>query len=94
MHLKNVLNFFGIWSYPLGLAASGMAAYLLQAMGIYELTLDMENITSIAIGGLIAPLFVTATNIHDYLSKGRTDFTLNFTNKKDVTTNADGYQWS
>ena len=85
MHYKNVINFLGLWSYPLGLIISGMAAYLLQAVGMYELASDMENMTSIAIGGLIAPLFVTATNIHDFLSKGKTDFTPNLTCKKDAT---------
>lgn len=85
MHLKNVLNFLGLWSYPLGLVTSGMIAYLAQIMGIYTFTPDQTNITNVVAGGLVVPAFIMISNIHDYLSKGKTDFTPNLTNKKDVT---------
>lgn len=85
MHLKNVLNFFGIWSYPLGLVISGLFSYLSETMRMYTFTLDKTNIPNIAIGGLAVPCFVTVSNAFDYLVKGKTDFTPNLTNKKDVT---------
>lgn len=85
MHLKNVLNFLGIWSYPLGLTASGMFYYLTAAMQMQPFTLDKTCIANIAVSGIIVPCCVTFSNIFDFLSKGRTDFTPNLTNKKDVT---------
>lgn len=85
MHLKKVLNFFGLWSYPLGLLVSGMIAYMAHITGIHAFTPDQANITGIVISGLAAPCFVMLTNLHDYLSKGKTDFAPNLANKKDVT---------
>lgn len=85
MHLKKVLNFFGLWSYPLGLLASGMIAYVTHIIRIHAFTPDQANITSIVIGGLVAPCFVTLSNLHDYLSKGKTDFAPNLSGRKDVT---------
>lgn len=85
MHLKQVLNFFGLWSYPLGLLVSGMIAYMAHITGIHAFTPGQANIISVAAGGLAAPCFVMLTNLHDYLSKGKTDFAPNLANKKDVT---------
>lgn len=85
MHLKNILNFFGLWSYPLGLVISGLFYYLSETMRMYTFTLNKTNIPDIAIGGLIVPCCVTVSNLFDYLTKGKTDFTPNLTNKKDVT---------
>ena len=85
MHLKNVLNFFGIWSYPLGLTVSGMFYYLLAAMQMQPFTLDKTCIANIAAGGLIVPCCVTVSNVFDFISKGKTDFTPNLVGKKDVT---------
>lgn len=85
MHLKKVLNFGGLWCYPLGLLVSGMIAYIAHITGIHAFTPDQVNIISVAAGGLAAPCFVMLTNLHDYLSKGKTDFAPNLANKKDVT---------
>lgn len=85
MHLKNILNFFGLWSYPLGLVISGLFYYLSETMRMYTFTLDKTNIPDIAIGGLFVPCCVTLSNLLDFLLKGKTDFTPNLTNKKDVT---------
>lgn len=85
MHLKNILNFFGIWSYPFGLATSGLLSYLIQSMRMQEFILNSENIAGIALGGLWAPFFVMISNLYDWLSKGITDFTPNLTFRKDVT---------
>lgn len=85
MHLKNILNFFGVWSYPMGLLVSGMLAYLIQAMKMQDFIFNRESITGIALGGLVAPVFVMLTNIYDYLSKGKKEFAPNLTFKKDVT---------
>lgn len=85
MHLKNIINFLGLWSYPFGLSLSGLLLYFIQTMRMQEFTLNRENITGIAIGGLIAPFFVVLSNFYDYLSKGKKDFTPNLAFKKDVT---------
>lgn len=85
MHLKNVLNFFGIWSYPLGLVISGLFSYLNQTMRMQDFTLNNENLLNILAGGLAVPCLVTLSNMFDYLTKSKTDFTPNLTNKKDVT---------
>lgn len=85
MHLKNIINFLGLWSYPFGLSLSGLLSYFVQTMRMQEFTLNRENITEIAIGGLIAPFFVVLSNFYDYLSKGKKDFTPNLAFKKDVT---------
>lgn len=85
MHLKQVLNFFGLWSYPLGLLVSGMITYIAHITGIHAFTPDQANIINVAAGGLAAPCFVTLSNLHDYLSKGKTDFAPNLAGKKDVT---------
>lgn len=86
MHLKKVLDFFGLWSYPFGLLVSGLVAYLLRITGIYtSFGPDRPTIPYIAIGGLVAPCFVTLANLHDYLSMEKTDFTPNLTCKKNVT---------
>lgn len=85
MHLKNIINFLGLWSYPFGLSLSGLLSYFVQTMRMQEFTLNRENITGIAFGGLIVPSFIMLTNIYDYLSKGKKDFTPNLAFKKDVT---------
>ena len=85
MHLKSILNFFGLWGYPFGLIISGLFSYLNQTMRMREFTLDKENLLRILIGGLVVPCFITISNIFDYLSKGKRDFTPNFMCKKDVT---------
>lgn len=85
MHFKNVLNFLGIWAYPFGLAISSMCLYLIQRIQMQSFRLDEKNIKAILIGGLIAPLFILLTNIYDYLSKGKKDFTPNLSLKNDVT---------
>ena len=85
MHLKNIINFLGLWSYPFGLSLSGLLSYFIQTMRMQEFTFNRENITGIALGGFIAPVFIMLTNIYDYLSKGKKDFTPNLAFKKDVT---------
>lgn len=85
MHLKNILNFLGLWSYPLGLVVSGMFSFLSETMQMQEFTLEMANMPNIAIGGLVVPCLVTISNLFDFLTKGKTDFSPNLTNKKDVT---------
>lgn len=85
MHLKNILNLFGLWSYPLGLVVSGMFSYLNQTMQMQEFTLNNENFINIIVGGLVVPCLVTFSNLFDFLTKGKTDFSPNLTNKKDVT---------
>lgn len=86
MHLKNVIGFFGLWAYPFGLLVSGMCAYMLKTVGIYTSSVpDKTAIAYIAAGGMAAPCFVTLSNLYDYLSKGKTDFIPNLTNRKDVT---------
>lgn len=85
MHLKKVLDFLGLWSYPFGLAVSGMIAYLVHITGVHTFVPNQVSITNIAIGGLAAPCFVTLSNLHEYLSKGKTDFAPNLTSRKDVT---------
>ncbi|MCM1222003.1 MAG: type IV secretory system conjugative DNA transfer family protein [Lachnospiraceae bacterium] len=85
MHFKNVLNFFGLWAYPFGLAISSMTLFLVQKMQMQTFSLDEKSITHILIGGLVAPFFIMLLNIHDYLSKGKKDFTPNLSFKKDVT---------
>ena len=89
MQLKNVLNFFGIWSYPFGLVVSGMISYIIPKMQQQTFTFDKEHLISILLGGLIAPFFIMLTNIYDYLSKGKKDFTPNLTSKKSVTSISD-----
>lgn len=85
MHLKSILSFFGLWGYPFGLIISGLFSYLNQTMRMREFTLDKENLLRILIGGLVVPCFITVSNIFDYLSKGKRDFTPNLMCKKDVT---------
>lgn len=85
MNLKNILNFFGLWSYPLGLFISSMVYYLIQKLQMGSMVLDEKNIKVILIGGLIAPFFIMLLNVYDYLSKDKRDFTPNFSFKKDVT---------
>lgn len=85
MHLKNVFHFLGLWSYPLGLTVSGMFAYLSQTMQMQKFTLNRENLFGVLAGGLVVPGFIVFSNFFDFLSKGRTDFTPNFSGKKDVT---------
>lgn len=89
MHLKNIINFLGLWSYPFGISLSGLLLYFIQTMRMQEFTLDRENITGIAIGGLIAPFFVMLSNFYDYFSKGKKEFTPNLTFKKNVTSISD-----
>lgn len=89
MHLKNIINFLGLWSYPFGISLSGLLLYFIQTMRMQEFTLNRENITGIAIGGLIAPFFVVLSNFYDYLSKGKKEFTPNLTFKKNVTSISD-----
>lgn len=83
--MKNVLNFIGVWSYPVGLVVSGMVIYLIQSMQMQLFTLDEKNILMIIVGGLFAPIFVMITNIYDYFINGKKDFTPNLFSKKDVT---------
>ncbi len=85
MHLKNVLNFLGLWGYPLGLTVSGMVSYLSQTMQMQEFNLNRENLFGILAGGLVVPGFIAFSNLLDFLLKGKTDFTPNFNGKKDVT---------
>ena len=85
MHLKNILNFLGVWSYPLGLVVSGLLLYLIQIMKMQEFIFSRERITGVALGGLVVPVFVMLTNIYDHFSKGKKDFTPNLTFKKNVT---------
>lgn len=90
MQLKNVLNFFGLWSYPFGLIVSGMVSYFIQKI-IQNQTFifDKEHILGIMLGGLVAPFFIMLSNLYDYLSKGKKDFTPNLTSKKSVTSISD-----
>lgn len=90
MQLKNVLNFFGLWSYPFGLIVSGMVSYFIQRI-IQNQTFifDKEHILGIMLGGLVAPFFIMLSNLYDYLSKGKKDFTTNLTSKKSVTSISD-----
>lgn len=89
MHLKNVLNFLGLWSYPLGLTVSGMVFYLSQTMQMQEFTLNREIFFRILAGGLAVPCFIAVSNLLDFLLKGKTDFTPNLTLKKNVTSISD-----
>lgn len=90
MRFKNVLNFLGLWSYPFGLVISGMMSFFYQTIiKGQSFVLNKENLIGIMVGGLIAPFFVMLTNIYDYLSKGKTDFTPNLTLKKNVTSISD-----
>lgn len=90
MQFKNVLNFMGFWSYPFGLIVSGMVSYFIQkVMQNQTFIFDKEHILGIILGGLIAPFFIMITNIYDYLSKGKKDFTPNLTSKKSVTSISD-----
>ena len=90
MQLKNVLNFFGLWSYPFGLIVSDMVSYFIQRI-IQNQTFifDKEHILGIMLGGLVAPFFIMLSNLYDYLSKGKKDFTTNLTSKKSVTSISD-----
>lgn len=85
MHLKNVLNFIGAWSYPLGLITSGLLSYLGATMHMQPFTLNEKNVLEILFGGLAVPCCVTLSNLFDFVSKGKKDFTPNLANKKDVT---------
>lgn len=89
MHLKNILNFLGLWSYPLGVISSALLSYLMQRMKMQEFVFNSENVTEIVFGGLVVPAFIMFTNIYDYLSKGKKDFTPNLTFKKNVTSISD-----
>ena len=89
MQLKNVLNFLGLWSYPFGLIVSGMISYFIPKMQNQLFTADKKHLISIMLGGLIVPFFIMLTNICDYLSKGKRDFTPNLTAKKSVTSISD-----
>lgn len=90
MQLKNVLNFFGIWSYPFGLIVSSMVSYFMQTIiQSQTFALDKEHILSIMLGGFVAPFFIMISNLFDYLSKGKTDFASNLTLKKNVTSISD-----
>lgn len=90
MQLKNVLNFFGLWSYPFGLIVSSMVSYFIQKI-IQNQTFifDKEHILGIMLGGLVAPFFIMLSNLYDYLSRGKKDFTTNLTSKKSVTSISD-----
>lgn len=86
MHLKNIINFLGLWSYPFGLFISGLIYYFIQEMQIQAFNLSKEKVVIlILIGGLAVPLFITLTNLYDYFIKGEKDFFTKFTLKKDVT---------
>lgn len=85
MKLKNVLNFLGLWSYPLGLTISGMISYFYQIIQMQSFNLDEETIKAILIGGLISPFVIMLLNIRDFFTKEKTDFTPNFSSKKNVT---------
>ncbi|MCI9448559.1 MAG: type IV secretory system conjugative DNA transfer family protein [Lachnospiraceae bacterium] len=85
MNLKNILNFFGLWSYPLGVLSSGLISYLYQIVKMQEFILNTESLKGIALGGLIAPFFIMVSNLYDWLAKGTTDFTPNLTFTRDVT---------
>lgn len=89
MHLKNVFHFLGLWSYPLGLTVSGMVFYLSQTMQMQEIHLNRENLIGILAGGLVVPCFIAFSNLLDFISKGKTDFTPNITLKKNVTSISD-----
>ena len=54
-----------------------------------EFVFNSENVTEIAFGGVVVPAFIMFTNIYDYLSKGKKDFTPNLTFKKNVTSISD-----
>lgn len=83
--MKNILNFLGLWSYPLGLIVSGMIIYFFQTMKMQSFNLDEKNVCMIFLGGLIAPFFVMLMNTYDFCAKGKNDFTPNLLLKKDVT---------
>lgn len=86
MQFKNVLNFFGLWSYPFGLMVSGMVSYFMQKIiQSQTFALDKKHILSIMLGGLVAPFFIMLSNFYDYISKGKKDFSPNLTSKKSVT---------
>lgn len=85
MHLKNILNFLGLWSYPFGVSVSALLSYFIQTIKMQEFTFNRENIAWIALGGLVVPFFVMISNLYDYLSKGKKEFTPNLTFRKDVT---------
>lgn len=85
MKFKNVLNFLGLWTYPFGLAVSGMVSYFIQMIQMQSFSLDEKNIKAILIGGLMAPIFIMFLNVYDYFTKGKKDFTPNLTFKRDVT---------
>lgn len=90
MKFKNMLNFFGLWSYPFGLLISGMMSYFYQTIIQRQaFVLNKESLIVIMAGGLVAPFFIMLTNIYDYLSKGKTDFTPNLSIKKNVTSISD-----
>ena len=85
MHLRNVMSFLGVWAYPFGLIVSGLIFYLIQTMQMKEIIFNAGNITGIILGGLTAPFLVMITNLYDWYSKGKTDFTPNLTFRKNVT---------
>lgn len=90
MKFKNVMNFLGLWSYPFGIVVSGMMSYFYQTIiKGQSFVFNKESLIGIMAGGLIAPFFVMLTNIYDYLSKGKTDFTPNLTLQKNVTSISD-----
>lgn len=74
----------------MGLIISSMMSYFYQTIiRGQSLVLNKESLIGIMAGGLIAPFFVMLTNICDYLSKGKTDFTPNLTLQKNVTSISD-----
>lgn len=85
MHLKNVMSFLGVWAYPYGLIVSGLIFYLIQTMQMKEIIFNAGNVTGIILGGLAAPFLIMITNLYDWYSKGKTDFTPNLTFRKNVT---------
>ncbi|MBD5502208.1 MAG: type IV secretory system conjugative DNA transfer family protein [Lachnospiraceae bacterium] len=85
MQIKNVLNFFGLWSYPLGITISGMIDYFYHSISMQALTFNAKSISEILIGGLAVPAVVAISNVYDYLIKGKTNFTPALSGKKDVT---------
>lgn len=89
MHLKNVLGFFGLWSYPFGLALSGSVACFLPTLNMQQFILNAKSATEILLGGLIVPSFVTITNLYDFLIKGKRDFAPDFSTRKSVTSISD-----
>lgn len=79
------MSFLGVWAYPYGLIVSGLIFYLIQTMQMKEIIFNAGNVTGIILGGLAAPFLIMITNLYDWYSKGKTDFTPNLTFRKNVT---------